>query len=91
MRPGQKHGRRAINARWKGHVPNGKLAELRAASGAVMARHRRPPVSVMPPPELFVYNPCGLGVVRSVVCGSQGLGEDSSGFAARQHAGCFAW
>jgi hypothetical protein len=31
LRPGQKHGRRAINARWKGHVPNGKLAELRAA------------------------------------------------------------
>ena len=22
-----------------------------------MATHRRPPVSVMPPPELFVYNP----------------------------------
>ena len=22
-----------------------------------MAMHRRPPVSVMPPPELFVYNP----------------------------------
>jgi hypothetical protein len=33
LRPGQKHGRRAIQARWKGHVPNGKLAELRAASG----------------------------------------------------------
>jgi len=31
LRPGQKHGRRAINARWKGHVPNAKLAELRAA------------------------------------------------------------
>jgi hypothetical protein len=31
LRPGQKHGRRAINARWKGHVPtNGKIAELRA-------------------------------------------------------------
>ena len=30
LRPGQKHGRRAINARWKGHVPNAKLAELRA-------------------------------------------------------------
>lgn len=29
LRPGQKHGRRAINARWKNHVPNGKLAELR--------------------------------------------------------------
>jgi len=29
LRPGQKHGRRAIQARWKGHVPNGKLAELR--------------------------------------------------------------
>jgi hypothetical protein len=27
--PGQKHGRRAINARWKDHVPNAKLAELR--------------------------------------------------------------
>jgi hypothetical protein len=36
LRPGQKHGRKAIEARWKGHVPvsNGKLAELRAfASG----------------------------------------------------------
>jgi hypothetical protein len=31
VRPGQKHGRRAINARWKGHVPNAKLAELQAA------------------------------------------------------------
>jgi hypothetical protein len=31
LRPGQKHGRRAIQARWEGHVPNGKLAELRAA------------------------------------------------------------
>jgi hypothetical protein len=30
LRPGQKHGRRAINARWKGHVPNAKLAELQA-------------------------------------------------------------
>jgi hypothetical protein len=29
LRPGQKHGQRAINARWKGHVPNAKLAELR--------------------------------------------------------------
>jgi hypothetical protein len=29
LRPGQKHGRRAIQARWRGHVPNGKLAELR--------------------------------------------------------------
>src|SRR5215216_54952 len=29
LRPGQKHGRRAVQARWKGHVPNGKLAELR--------------------------------------------------------------
>ena len=29
LRPGQKHGRRAINARWKNHVPNGKLAELK--------------------------------------------------------------
>jgi hypothetical protein len=31
LRPGQRHGRRAIQVRWKGHVPNGKLAELRAA------------------------------------------------------------
>jgi hypothetical protein len=31
LRPGQKHGRRAVQARWKDHVPNGKLAELRAA------------------------------------------------------------
>jgi hypothetical protein len=31
LRPGQRHGQRAINARWKNHVPNGKLAELRAA------------------------------------------------------------
>ena len=29
LRPGQKHGRRAINARWKNHVPNAKLADLR--------------------------------------------------------------
>jgi hypothetical protein len=33
LRPGQKHGRRAIQARWEGHVPNGKLAELRRAAG----------------------------------------------------------
>ena len=25
--------------------------------GVVMARHRRPPLTVVPPPELFVYNP----------------------------------
>lgn len=33
LRPGQRHGQRAINARWKHHVAtaeNGKLAELRA-------------------------------------------------------------
>lgn len=32
LTPGQKHGRRAIQARWKDRVPvsNGKLAELRA-------------------------------------------------------------
>ena len=29
--PGQKHGPRAIRARWKDHVPNARLAELRAA------------------------------------------------------------
>jgi len=29
LRPGQKHSRRAINVRWKNHVPNAKLAELR--------------------------------------------------------------
>ena len=34
LRPGQKHGRRAIQARWEGHVPNGKLAELRAGFGS---------------------------------------------------------
>jgi hypothetical protein len=35
LRPGQKHGRMAIQARWKGHVPaeSGKLAELRAGFG----------------------------------------------------------
>jgi hypothetical protein len=31
--PGQKHGQKAINARWKDHVPNARLAELRAAGG----------------------------------------------------------
>jgi hypothetical protein len=31
LRPGQKHGRRAIRARWKDYVPNARLAELRAA------------------------------------------------------------
>jgi hypothetical protein len=31
LRPGQRHARRAAVGRWKGHVPNGKLAELRAA------------------------------------------------------------
>jgi hypothetical protein len=31
MRPGQRHARTAAQGRWKGHVPNGKLAELRAA------------------------------------------------------------
>jgi hypothetical protein len=31
MRPGQKHAQRAARGRWKDHVPNGKLAELRAA------------------------------------------------------------
>jgi hypothetical protein len=31
--PGQKHGQRAIEARWKDHVPNARLAELRAAGG----------------------------------------------------------
>jgi hypothetical protein len=31
LRPGQKHARRAIQTRWKNHVPTGKLAELRAA------------------------------------------------------------
>jgi hypothetical protein len=33
MRPGQRHAQTAAQGRWKGHVPNGKLAELRAASG----------------------------------------------------------
>jgi hypothetical protein len=31
LRPGQRHARTAAQARWKGHVPNAKLAELRAA------------------------------------------------------------
>ena len=29
MRPGQKHAAKASEARWRDHVPNGKLAELR--------------------------------------------------------------
>jgi hypothetical protein len=29
MRPGQRHARTAAQGRWKGHVPNGKVAELR--------------------------------------------------------------
>jgi hypothetical protein len=33
--PGQKHGQRAIRARWKDHVPNARLAELRAAAGGL--------------------------------------------------------
>jgi hypothetical protein len=31
LRPGQRHARTAAQGRWKSHVPNGKLAELRAA------------------------------------------------------------
>jgi hypothetical protein len=31
LRPGQRHARGAAQGRWKDHVPNGKLAELRAA------------------------------------------------------------
>jgi hypothetical protein len=31
MRPGQRHAQTAAQGRWKSHVPNGKLAELRAA------------------------------------------------------------
>jgi hypothetical protein len=31
LRPGQRHARRAAQGRWNGYVPNGKLAELRAA------------------------------------------------------------
>ena len=31
MRPGQRHAQRAARGRWQDHVPNGKLAELRAA------------------------------------------------------------
>jgi hypothetical protein len=31
LRPGQRHAQRAAVGRWKGYVPNGKLAELRAA------------------------------------------------------------
>jgi len=33
MRPGQKHAQKAAQGRWKDHVPDGKLAELRAAGG----------------------------------------------------------
>jgi hypothetical protein len=33
LRPGQRHGRTAAQGRWKSHVPNGKLAKLRAAGG----------------------------------------------------------
>jgi hypothetical protein len=29
LRPGQRHARTAAQGRWKGHVPNGKVAELR--------------------------------------------------------------
>jgi hypothetical protein len=29
LRPGQRHAQRAAVGRWKGHVPSGKLAELR--------------------------------------------------------------
>ena len=31
LRPGQRHARTVAVGRWKSHVPNGKLAELRAA------------------------------------------------------------
>ena len=31
MRPGAKHAQRAARGRWKDHVPNARLAELRAA------------------------------------------------------------
>ena len=31
LRPGQRHARAAARGRWQDHVPNGKLAELRAA------------------------------------------------------------
>jgi hypothetical protein len=37
LRPGQRHARAAAQGRWKGHVPNGKLAELRAAGGGQAA------------------------------------------------------
>jgi len=33
LRPGQRHAQTAAQGRWKSHVPNGKLAELRAAGG----------------------------------------------------------
>jgi hypothetical protein len=29
LRPGQRHARTAAQGRWKGHAPNGKVAELR--------------------------------------------------------------
>ena len=32
LRPGQRHARTAAQGRWKGHVPNGKVAELRGES-----------------------------------------------------------
>jgi hypothetical protein len=31
LRPGSRHARKAAEGRWRGHVPNGKLAELRSA------------------------------------------------------------
>jgi hypothetical protein len=31
LRPGQKHAQRAARGRWQDHVPNARLAELRAA------------------------------------------------------------
>ena len=32
FRPGQRHARTAAQGRWKGHVPNGKVAELRGGA-----------------------------------------------------------
>jgi len=34
----------------------GSLLSFGLRGGAVMARHRRPPLSVMPPPDLFVFD-----------------------------------
>ena len=59
LRPGSRHARSAARGRWKesNRVPtNGKLAELRGAE-YLMATHRRPPLTVAPPPKLLSFDP----------------------------------